>query len=551
MTSLNDAIDSEVESRPLRRGWAFSVLRWVIGAVLLAAALKAVELSTRPAPDLDLLSYRWSLTAVVLFEIALGAWLLSGLARRLVWLVTLGCFGFFSVVTLGKALAGEPSCGCFGVVQVNPWHTLVLDLSIVVALLVLRPRLSAPVPAPARRWRVALGGAAVLAGWACSLAFISRFEPAQLGADGQVIGPPGQVVLLEPDRWLGRPLPLLKYTSVDKQLREGDWRVVLYHHDCPHCRQRIGEYDRQARTDRSVRFALLAMPPYGRPEDSPVPKDTTCLTGRVADTHDWFAVTPLELRLSAGKVLEVGGRGRRQQSVGGLVLGLSQVEIAQLPIVKAGAQRHSLGFVKPQSRYVIEYPLGNPASQSWRAGEALSECQCMAVLKSPREIPAGGTATAQVLFVAPDERLHYRKRVLLPSADPRQPPVELWLEAQVGLPLELQPQLVELTAGGDGLEQQGQVRLVNHGDKPVRPLYATSGSNWCIARIPALSAPPGGSVAIPIVARPAAGATSAQSATIRIHTDCADQPFLEALVSLQPSQTAAGAGPALAGPIAR
>jgi hypothetical protein len=102
---------------------AYDVVRVALGLLLLvAAALKAHQLATQPLPERDLLSSRWVLVLWVEAEIALSLWLLSGLVRRAGWAAALVCFSLFSVVTLHKALAGETSCGCFGVVEVSPWY---------------------------------------------------------------------------------------------------------------------------------------------------------------------------------------------------------------------------------------------------------------------------------------------------------------------------------------------------------------------------------------------------------------------------------------------
>jgi len=137
------------------------LVRWALGLLLLVAGiLKAHQLATEPVANTDIFSYRWSLTGQVYFELIFGVWLLSGLHKRLAWLTAVGCFVFFSGVTLYKALSGAATCGCFGKVDVNPWHTLILDVSAVAALLVFRPDLRRGTPV--KHYRPRLGAASAL-----------------------------------------------------------------------------------------------------------------------------------------------------------------------------------------------------------------------------------------------------------------------------------------------------------------------------------------------------------------------------------------------------
>jgi len=53
-----------------------------------------------------------------------------------------------------------------------------------------------------------------------------------IGVDGK------KTILLAPEKWLGKSLPLLPYIEppeVREKLKTGEWTVVLYHYDCLHC----------------------------------------------------------------------------------------------------------------------------------------------------------------------------------------------------------------------------------------------------------------------------------------------------------------------------
>ncbi len=68
------------------------------------------------------------------FELLLAAWLITGRMPRLAWATTLATFLAFAGVAATKVAAGEASCGCFGLLIIDPRWTLALDLVVVAAL---------------------------------------------------------------------------------------------------------------------------------------------------------------------------------------------------------------------------------------------------------------------------------------------------------------------------------------------------------------------------------------------------------------------------------
>ena len=75
--------------------------------------------------------------ALIAWEIFLGMWLISGALPQAARRIAIGCFSVFACYTLYEALAGKADCGCLGQVKVNPWFTVVLDVSIALALVFL------------------------------------------------------------------------------------------------------------------------------------------------------------------------------------------------------------------------------------------------------------------------------------------------------------------------------------------------------------------------------------------------------------------------------
>jgi hypothetical protein len=96
---------------------------------------------TMPVLGEGLFHAHWFKIFVVEFELFFGIWLIFGLLPKLTWLVTIGLFSVFSVVSFYKAaILQETSCGCFGAVTVNPWITMIFDLMITGLLLFFLPK---------------------------------------------------------------------------------------------------------------------------------------------------------------------------------------------------------------------------------------------------------------------------------------------------------------------------------------------------------------------------------------------------------------------------
>ncbi|MCY2927556.1 MAG: hypothetical protein NT031_19375, partial [Planctomycetota bacterium] len=283
----------------------FGRVRWALGLLLLVAAgLEGYRLVTEPTAEKDVFSYRWVLMGVVEFEILLGIWLLTGVYKRLAWLVTLTCFAVFTGVTLTKGLHGEASCGCFGKVEVNPWYTFVLDVAAVLALAIFRPNLRRVARVPHYRIRMGLGLAVVIAaGLPLGLA-MGSFRPVTVSDEGSLTEASG-IVLLEPEKWPGKPFGLLQHIDVGQRLSRGRWVVMLFHHGCPTCAEAIPRYRRMARDLRNpeqLSVALIEMPPHQKSESAVPPGKEGPMWGKLDGRREWFVTTPAVALLVDGVV---------------------------------------------------------------------------------------------------------------------------------------------------------------------------------------------------------------------------------------------------------
>lgn len=110
------------------------------GLVLLAAvALKVQSVGAGGVGEtLTLFSPRVQLLGLEV-EALVGAWLVSGVARRGAWLAGLLLYAVLALVSVYLIAVGQVSCGCFGRVEVSPWASLTLDAIAVVALASFRP----------------------------------------------------------------------------------------------------------------------------------------------------------------------------------------------------------------------------------------------------------------------------------------------------------------------------------------------------------------------------------------------------------------------------
>ena len=117
----------------------------ILGLVLLTAAgLKAYGFGgVDPVARTGSFSSPGFQFFVILFEIGLGVWLLSGQQPLASWLAVLVTFSVFAGISCYQGWIGQANCGCLGKkVTVNPWIMFGVDLTAVAApLLIGRPNL--------------------------------------------------------------------------------------------------------------------------------------------------------------------------------------------------------------------------------------------------------------------------------------------------------------------------------------------------------------------------------------------------------------------------
>ena len=95
---------------------------------------------------------------------------------------------------------------------------------------------------------------------------MGNYTDTALSDAGKILGD-GKIVVLEPEKWIDKPLPLLDYIDIGDRLKEGKWIVVFYYHNCAKCHAMLPQYRRLSRdlteNGEAMHLALIEAPPYG------------------------------------------------------------------------------------------------------------------------------------------------------------------------------------------------------------------------------------------------------------------------------------------------
>lgn len=278
-------------------------MRWFVGLILVfAATLKAAQLFIDPVTALATDHARWLVPIQVGLEFGIGLLILSGVYwQQLRWLV-LALFTTFAAYSLHLAVGGAASCGCFGPVKIHPWWTFLLDLTVVFGLLatIYRGYRKASDQASSAHhghlpYRIVVGG--IVAITVLGTVLLVRHMESGRAQAGDLLRSAGDLVILEPERWVGRRLPIAD--AIDLDVTQGDWIVLLHRHDCPECQAAVPRYEELALQQP---VALIEVPPYVEFNAS---TSDAAHHARLSNNRKWFVQTPVELRLRDGIVLAV------------------------------------------------------------------------------------------------------------------------------------------------------------------------------------------------------------------------------------------------------
>jgi hypothetical protein len=270
--------------------------------LLTAAGLKWVQAATIPILPGERPWQMWGRLGLIEFEVLWGIWLWGGVSPRLTRKVSAVLFLALAAISAARGVRGDASCGCFGEVSIHPWLTFALDIGLALGLGLGCVEGGPPAVLPRRRVAVV-----VLLGLAMSLpvALLSR-RPAlsRASVDGE-IDDGASYVVLDPARWRGKRLPLLKYLPFGGELGHGRWNLLVYRRGCEKCDEAVGQLARATDAERSGRpgrWALIELPPMGRDRGREPPRPEGMALARLDSSRVWIAEVPFTVVVVDGVV---------------------------------------------------------------------------------------------------------------------------------------------------------------------------------------------------------------------------------------------------------
>jgi hypothetical protein len=292
--------------------WPSSLVRIGLGLLLCAAALGK---SLWPDVGILLLGQRhgmWLPATLCALEIALGAWLISGIWPTWSCRAALVVFFVFSVWSFHAAMAGE-ACACFGAVlpalPANAWLSFAIDLACIGFLVLCANDLlfaaSASRAATASRALMLPSTLILCLGALTTHAMWSNQSTQLLAADQPL--PYRSTILLDPARWIGAKCPLLAHIDIGAELADGDWTMVLVDSRCARCDATIANMtDRSlAQPDSSEGSAFIDV----HDAREPLLSSRQFKWGRLLPAHRWLVRVPVKIHLRSGVVVGVSPPG--------------------------------------------------------------------------------------------------------------------------------------------------------------------------------------------------------------------------------------------------
>jgi hypothetical protein len=136
------------------------------------------------------------------------------------------------------------------------------------------------------------------------LASVNR--PAVLDESGEITGLGGAVVL-EPETWIGKPLPLLAHIDIGPELQQGEWIIVLYRGDCRKCHALLERLALENRLLGAGQRQVALVEVGDHLVDSRAGRDVSswAASGRLDPAHHWHVSTPTIVHLENGRVVGV------------------------------------------------------------------------------------------------------------------------------------------------------------------------------------------------------------------------------------------------------
>ncbi len=278
-----------------------------------AAAMKWRQLPVVERLGDDLLHRQSFVGGQIVFEASLAAWLLSGTAAKWSRRVALAAFGVFACVALYEAVGGAESCGCFGQFKVNPWITVIVDL-LFAGTLARSPWWHGLKTRPMNGRRFGIFGACLIAIIGLTVWRYNQSLAVDKGGNDGILFTQDGLAILDTDNWVGKPLPIASYlnaTSPSSKIavtgyQTGNVVIMIYSNECDHCRRAVPRYVAWLKDNsKTTPFWFVEMPPYAKADEALVSPALGINCLRLSDQHEWFAQTPVLVKLENGIVTQV------------------------------------------------------------------------------------------------------------------------------------------------------------------------------------------------------------------------------------------------------
>jgi hypothetical protein len=215
--------------------------------------------------------------------------------------------GAFLPVLVGDLMLGASSCGCFGAIKVNPWVTLVMDVTFFLVLLLLgrrEPRLALSPSLPTSRV-VAVGLWSLMSVVAAFAMPADVPAPSNAAAGGVPVLPADGYYLPAYEEWVGksfRELEMAAWTiGLPEDLDVGQQFVIFYRKDCEHCHELMEVYFSGALDWPTTAIAVPERDGWPTENLQLFPCDE-CRAAELPAGIDWFLQTPVLVRLVDGRV---------------------------------------------------------------------------------------------------------------------------------------------------------------------------------------------------------------------------------------------------------
>lgn len=259
-------------------------------AFLKTTALVAGDRVANGIPDQP-----WLQGLVILLEVGLATWLLTGRAADLARRAAMSVLAAFAVISGAAFLRNDDSCGCFGAVAVAPGWVFVIDVTFFLAFFasLVSHRPQAPVGSG---WACAAfgSGAAVALGSTASLTSIALLLHHVSAATNTLV--------VDPVYWVGTEFPLLEQLADDDEresLRIGNHVIILVSRDCASCHDYIGSVAEHSPHESANKIRLIDIAGRQRDSSFPFPQVNLRQGLRV------IANVPIVIRLEQGVVRDV------------------------------------------------------------------------------------------------------------------------------------------------------------------------------------------------------------------------------------------------------